>query len=162
MAMKCEKENLVSSSMMLVNNPVSETTSAYYPESHYSNREGADSYSYAYHENYSQSLGPFSFGTYQPYAYKPSGQMMHSPPPPNCLCRVNLPVQETFLHQILQGKGYKNDKLFISPRPVIKREPGYHEYGCCYGNQMYTEYPTMMNGFVSKNRFQFQGLSSSH
>lgn len=58
-----------------------------------------------------------------------------------CSCRVQ-PVEETFLHQILTGKGYKND--CVSFRQPVKLE-NFHEYTCCYANlpppPSYTGYP---------------------
>lgn len=62
----------------------------------------------------------------------------------DCPCRPRaIQVQETFLHQILMGKGYKNDCLYVN-RP-IKQEmyTDYTDYGCCYSNVPYshTQYP---------------------
>lgn len=57
---------------------------------------------------------------------------------PDCPCATRpVQVQETFLHQILMGKGYKNDCLYVN-RP-IKQEmySDYTDYGCCYSNVPY-------------------------
>ena len=55
-----------------------------------------------------------------------------------CTCN-RPPIQETFLHQILMGKGYKNDCLFVNRamKPEI-----FHDYTCCYSrNPYYPPYP---------------------
>lgn len=50
-----------------------------------------------------------------------------------CTCQQR-PVQETFLHQILMGKGYKNDCLYVN-RPM--KPEIYHDYTCCYSPVSY-------------------------
>ncbi|KAL4238276.1 hypothetical protein ACF0H5_002988 [Mactra antiquata] len=132
--------NLVSSSIMLVNNPVTENMASYYPESMYSSQIASTSisqieeYPYSYQEN----MGPFSSGTYYPYSYSSMDHM--KVPSRNCRCEV-VPVQDSFLHQILMGKGYKNDRLFVAPRPIIKQERDFGNYGCCYSYPMNYGYP---------------------
>lgn len=142
MASKTESKesNLVSSSMMLVNSHVSENVSMYYPESSVATQSsssassGTSDYPFVYQE----STGPFSYGTYYPYSYSATDHVSTSSR--NCRCEIR-PVQETFLHQILTGKGYKNDRLYIMARPVIKQERDYGSYGCCYGYSGYYGYP---------------------
>lgn len=132
--------NLVTSSIMLVNNPVSENMASYYPESSSgthastSTTSHCEDYPYIYQEN----MGPFSYGTYNPYMYSSVDHVVTAPR--NCRCETT-PAQDTFLHQILMGKGYKNDRLYVTPKPVIKQEVDYGSYGCCYGYPMRYNYP---------------------
>lgn len=132
--------NLVSSSIMLVNNPVSENMASYYPESMYSSQTATNSSSNneEYPYLYQDSMGPFSYGTYYPYSYSTPDQSKASIR--NCRCEV-VPVQDSFLHKILMGKGYKNDKMFFAPRPIIKQERDFGNYGCCYSYPMNYGYP---------------------
>jgi len=65
------------------------------------------------------------------YEHQEGPPVMH---PQDCACR-NLPVQETFLHQILMGKGYKNDCLYVN-RPM-KQEVMWNDYNCCYSSMPY-------------------------
>lgn len=134
--------NLVSSSIMLVNNPVSENMALYYPETTNMTQtppctaSRSEDYPYLYQD----SMGPFSYGTYYPYSYSSMDHMAAAAAARNCRCET-LPPQETFLHQILMGKGYKNDRLYVAPRPIIKQERDYGNYGCCYGYPMGYGYP---------------------
>lgn len=148
------RENLVSTSMMLVNNPVSaENMAAFYQDvSSYSAQTPVsatnDDYQYDDRSMHSigqcmpqrltHSTGPFSYGTYHPYHYTANGYVPSTNH--NCTCQI-VPVQHTFLHQILMGKGYKNDRMSVEPRPIIKQERDYGEYGCSYGYPMGYGYP---------------------
>jgi len=153
MAMNIKTEpkdvGLVSSSMMLVNNPVTEYVSSYYPDSSSNMAAPGCTTSAAEDYHYHQPLtnyygGPFSYGTYNPYTYTSSAtyDVVTRTTPPNCSCE-SVPPQQSFLHQILTGQGYKNDKLFVSIRPVIKQERdtwdyrGYYGYRTGYGFPMY-------------------------
>lgn len=135
--------SLVSSSMMLVNNP--ENASSYYPDmdrytsvSRCSTSAGVD---YHYHEPMAHSYGPFAYGTYYPTTYSSSVWSDHmTRSQRNCSCE-SVPPQQSFLHQILTGKGYRNDKLFVSIRPVIKQERDYYNYRTCYGYTMGYGFP---------------------
>lgn len=131
--------NLVSSSIMLVNNPVSENAT-YFPESSSMTQASTSATSriedYPYH--YQESMGPFSYGTYYPYAYSSMDYVTTSAR--NCRCETT-PPQDTFLHQILMGKGYKNDRLYVTPKPIIKQEIDYGSYGCCYSYPVGYGYP---------------------
>jgi len=147
---KCEprETNLVTASMMLVNNPVSENLASYY-----SDYAGAPSTSrvpsstheayesYVYNQGYVSSAGPFSYGTYFPYSYTAEPGHMFAQRR-NCACSP-VPAQQSFLHQILVGKGYKNDRLCLPARPVIKQERDFGDYRCCYGYG----YPVMNYGY---------------
>lgn len=136
-----KEANLVSSSMMLVNNPVSENMS-FYPESSSNmatsrcSTSTAEDYHNYYRENIPHSYGPFSYGTYYPYSYTPvTGSSQTAVSKQNCNCQ-SVPMQQSFLHQILTGKGYRNDRLFVSVRPVIKQERSYEDYRACFGYAM--------------------------
>ena len=125
-------DNLVSSSMMLVNNPGSGTIDSYFPDprlSSYTPSSSAASEDY-YHGG--QQHIPWLYN----YCYQYRSAHSHSGP--KCSCE-KVPLQETFLHQILTGKGYKNDQLFMTRH--IKQEMDYHDYGCCYGYQYSYGYP---------------------
>ena len=126
------KEDLVSSSMMLVNNPAGGTIDSYFPDPRYTTSTPTSTVtSEDYVSANQQSYIPWPYNYYQyesPYA-----RTM-----PKCLCK-KVPPQETFLHQILMGKGYKNDQLFINR--YIKQEVDYHDYGCCYGYPYSYGYP---------------------
>lgn len=80
-----------------------------------------------YHNNIPQGIHHHHYygNNYHGY-YGPRANHSHIQ---DCPC-PHRPVQESFLHQILTGKGYKNDCLYVT-RP-IKQEYMYHEYNCCY------------------------------
>lgn len=131
--------NLVSSSMMLVNNPVSENASGFYGDQTAASSiaKGSTSSPDLYHgygyENYPGTMGPFFYGTYHPYSYASSHDRVVVASNRNCSCEIK-PPQQSFLHQILTGKGYKNDKLGVLNRPIIKQERDFGDYGYCYGH----------------------------
>ena len=146
------KENLVTSSIMLVNNPVSENMSSYYPETPCTSTQTSTSapsvsnteeYSYSYTGQPHHSTGPFSYGTYYPYTYEGKSSQSIAGTSRDCSCPSSTP-KESFLHQILMGKGYRHDKLFVSTRPIVKQERDYYyyDYGCCYGYPVGYGHPT--------------------
>ena len=118
------KDNLVSSSMMLVNNPGSGTIDSYFPDPRYTSHTPTCTVT---SEDYSSAGQQRSIPWPYQYYYHYEPPQTHSMP--ECLCK-KVPPQETFLHQILMGKGYKNDQMFINT--YIKQEVDYHYYGCCY------------------------------
>lgn len=127
------KENLVSSSMMLVNNPGSGTIDSYFPDPRLTSGAPVSSVTSEdyYYSGYQQHI-PWSYN----YCY--NYRTAHSHFAQECSCK-KVPLHETFLHQILMGKGYKNDQLFMSRH--IKQEVDYHNYGCCYGYPYSYGYP---------------------
>lgn len=152
---KCDsRENLVSTSMMLVTRPLSaENMASYYQDiSSYSVQTPAstsnDAYQYEDHmihctgpgmpQCVTHKMGPFSYGTYQPYNYAATSYVPSTRH--NCTCQI-VPVQHTFLHQILMGKGYKNDRMSVESRPIIKQERLYGEHCCSYGYPLGYGYP---------------------
>lgn len=127
------KENLVSSSMMLVNNPGSGTIDTYFPDPRSTpsiplSTYTSEDYHYAARQQYIR----------WPYNYCYQYETPYKHLTPECSCK-KVPPQETFLHQILMGKGYKNDQLFMSRH--IKQEVNYYDYGCCHGYPYSYGYP---------------------
>lgn len=127
------KDHLVSSSMMLVNNPGSGTIDSYFPDPRYTTNTptstvGKEDHYYTSQQRYI----PW------PYNYCYQYESPHSHTAPECSCK-KVPLQETFLHQILMGKGYKNDQLYMSRH--IKQEVDYYDYGCCHGYPYSYGYP---------------------
>ncbi|KAL3873066.1 hypothetical protein ACJMK2_036225 [Sinanodonta woodiana] len=117
------KDNLVSSSIMLVNNTGSGHIGSYYdprlmyPPGH---SGGHEDYAYGGFERYT----PAGHSIYYPYGHIEMASVRE------CTC-PQVPVENTFLHQILTGKGYKNYCLFVTP-PIKQEAPDYLEgYSCC-------------------------------
>lgn len=63
----------------------------------------------------------------------------------DCACPA-VPPQQSLLHQILTGKGYKNDVLCIGQMIKMETYPDFPSQNCCYSNILhdgFAAYPHM-------------------
>lgn len=97
------------------------------PNYYYDPRLLSDPRQNFHHENYYRYPSGFTHHPVLP------DYVNHSVSSASCTCN-RPPVQETFLHQILMGKGYKNDCLYVN-RPM--KPESYHDYTCCYSRNPY-------------------------